>query len=55
MMYRFCAPTPFVVYADVEAMVRATGDDHAVPGQKSFEEVCQTPFSVGYKIMPTFG
>ena len=52
-MNRFCAPAPFVVYADFEAMVRSTGDEHPVRGHKSFDYESQTPFSVGYTIVST--
>ena len=53
-MLRYCARVPFVVYADFEAMVRSTGDEHPVRGHKSFEYERQTPFSVGYTIVSTF-
>ena len=54
MLYRFCAPAPFVLYADFEAMVRSTGDEHPVPGHRSFDCQSQRPFSVGYTIVSTF-
>ena len=51
MMFRFCAPARFVVYADFETILRSTGDEHVVRGNKSFEYENQTPFSVGYTIV----
>ena len=52
--YRYCARAPFVVYADFEALVKAT--DRAGPerGHNSFDYEVQPPCSMGYKIVSTF-
>ena len=36
-MNRFCGPAHKVVNAVIEAILRSTGDEHAVSGQKSFD------------------
>ena len=42
------------MYADFEALVKSTGQDHATRGHKSFDYESQTPCSVGYTIVSTF-
>ena len=43
-----------MVYADFEALVIPTGQDHPEGGHRSFDYESQTPCSVGYYIVSTF-
>ena len=43
-----------MLYADFEALVKSTGQDHGTRGHKSFDYESQTPCSVGYTIVSTF-
>ena len=51
---RYLAKAPFVVYADFEALVIPTGQEHPERGHRSFDYESQTPCSVGYHIVSTF-
>ena len=45
---------PFIVYADFEALVKASDIDHPVQGHKSFDYESQVPCSVGYNVLSCF-
>ena len=54
MIHRYCGEAPFLEYADFEARVGSTPDEHPVRGNRSFEYESQTPFSVEFTIVSTF-
>ena len=51
---RYTARAPFIVYADFEALVKASEINHPVRGHKTFDYETQTPCSVGYNVVSCF-
>ena len=52
--YSYTVRAPFIVYADFEALVKASDIYHPVRGHKTFDYETQTPCSVGFNVVSCF-